>query len=285
MQNKLKIWKPGISWENAEKQWDLGSDDCSKNHPLKKLNSLPRMPGITEETAKGLKFKSIKYLLTHDKNRTFPRYFFKHPLKYALRWIKSALKKQSYIRDGDFFLYGLGSVEEFQSQVLENDALFVIGFSYCHKPFECPSGRFSSDCIHDPANPVCRQCFIGKSVNALPLEKKNILPLFIPTVHYIGEKIFELTDANPNKKIVFLITACEMTLEMFGDWGNMVGARGIGIRLDGRICNTMKAFELSEEGIKPGLTIVLPETQKRMLDIIKSLWNGFPRTDASDEKA
>jgi hypothetical protein len=64
-----------------------------------------------------------------------------------------------------------------------------------------------------------------------------------------------------------------MTLEMFGDWGNMVGARGLGVRLDGRICNTMKAFELSEAGIKPGLTVVLPETQTRLLSLIRALWD------------
>ena len=66
-----------------------------------------------------------------------------------------------------------------------------------------------------------------------------------------------------------MITACEMTLEMFGDWGNMVNLRGVGIRLDGRICNTMRAFELSERGIKPGLTVVLDETQKAMLRLIR----------------
>ena len=56
---------------------------------------------------------------------------------------------------------------------------------------------------------------------------------------------------------------------MFGDFGNMVGVRGIGVRLDGRICNTMKAFELSEHGIKPGLTVVLDDTQERILNLIK----------------
>lgn len=279
MDEKLKIWKSGKAWHTAEQEWESGSERFGKSHPLKTLTSLPRMPGMTEETAKGLKWKSMKYLLSHDKNRAFPRFFFKHPLKYGLRWIKSALKKQSYKRSGDLFFYGTESVEEFQELLKQPDALFVIGFSYCHKPFECPSGRFTSECIHDPENPTCRQCFIGKAVNALPLHQKNIVPLFIPTVHYIGEKMFELTDAHPDKKILFLITACEMTLEMFGDWGNMVGARGIGVRLDGRICNTMKAFELSEHGIKPGLTVVLPETQAQMLMIIKNLWTS--RTDAS----
>jgi hypothetical protein len=68
-----------------------------------------------------------------------------------------------------------------------------------------------------------------------------------------------------------------MTLEMFGSWGNMLGLRGIGVRLDGRICNTMKAFELSERGIKLGLTVVLEPTQKRKLDIIQWLWSNNRR--------
>ena len=79
--------------------------------------------------------------------------------------------------------------------------------------------------------------------------------------------MFELAAAHPH--ILFLITACEMTLNMFSDFGNMVGVRGIGVRLDGRICNTMGAFALSEKGIKPGLTVVLPATQQKMLDLIK----------------
>ena len=79
----------------------------------------------------------------------------------------------------------------------------------------------------------------------------------------------KLKEQNPDRKILFLITACELTLEMFGDWGNMVQIQGIGVRLDGRICNTMRAFELSERGIKPGLTVVVEETHQRMLQLIR----------------
>lgn len=90
----------------------------------------------------------------------------------------------------------------------------------------------------------------------------------IPTVHYIAEQIIAAMDKNPDKKVLFMITACELTLEMFGDWGNMIDVKGIGVRLDGQICNTMRAFEASEEGIKPGLAVVLDDTQKRMLELI-----------------
>lgn len=91
---------------------------------------------------------------------------------------------------------------------------------------------------------------------------------FIPTVHYIGEQFFKLLETHKVDSMVFLITACELTLKMFADWGNMLGIRGAGVRLDGRICNTMKAFELSEVGIKPGLTVVRKETQAQIMKLI-----------------
>ena len=276
MNHKLKIWNNQSSWEEAEEKWDQGQKKKKKTHPLKTLSSLPQIPGITKDTACNLTWKSTKYLLTRDQKKIFWRYFFRAPIKHSYRFISSLFTK-SYSRDQDLFFYGVKDLGSFEKRLASHkNHLFVIGFSYCHKPFECPSKRFSADCIHDPNHPVCRQCFIGKAVNALP-DKAHIIPLFIPTVHYIGEKCFELIFAHPDKQVFFLITACELTLTMFADWGNMIGIQGIGIRLDGRICNTMKAFELSEEGIKPGLTVVLDDTQKLMLSLIRSLWN-------SDEK-
>lgn len=265
--NKLKLWKEGTPWEEAEACWDKGTLEASKERPIKGLTRLPSMPGMTPETAKHLKWKSLKWMIAKDHGGAVRKGIFKHPLKYGWAFIKSAFKSKPFKRDGDFFLYGIDSVEAFQKLLEETDTIFVVGFSYCHKPFECPSGRFTDACIHDPDNPICRQCFIGKAVNALP--ETQAIPLFIPTIHYIGAKIFEIVHAHPDKKVLFLITACEMTLEMFGDWGNMVGIKGIGVRLDGRICNTMKAFELSENGIKPGLTVVLDDTKQRMLDLIR----------------
>lgn len=265
--NKLKLWNAASSWEEAEENWDKGASDAAQKHPIKGLAKLPSMPGITPEAAKNLKWKSLKWMVKHDKGLKILKGFMRHPIRYGIGLVRSMLKGKPYKRDGDFFLYGIDSVEEFQSLLDDKESLFIVGFSYCHKPFECPSGRFTDGCIHDADNPVCRQCFIGKAVHALP--EKNSIPLFIPTIHYIGAKIFEIVHQNPGKKILFIITACEMTLEMFGDWGNMVDIRGIGVRLDGRICNTMKAFELSETGIKPGLTVVLEETQKRLLNLIR----------------
>jgi hypothetical protein len=265
--NKLKLWNAHSDWDKAETQWDKGAEEAAKQRPIKKLSTLPVMPGMTEETAKNLKWKSFKWMIKQDHDKTILKGFLKHPFKYGFAYLKSLFSKKSFKREGDFFFYNVDDLHHFQTLLSNQESLFIVGFSYCHKPFECPSGRFTPECIYDAENPVCRQCFIGKAVNALPDE--HSIPLFIPTIHYIGGKIFELIEKNPGKKILFMITACEMTLEMFGDWGNMVNIRGIGVRLDGRICNTMKAFELSETGIKPGLTVVLDATQKQMLEMIR----------------
>lgn len=265
--SKLKMWSQSASWQEAEGAWDERAAAASKLHPIKGLATLPDMPGMTKETARHLKWKSLQWMLMKDENFEILKKIFKHPLKYSFGYVRSLLKGKSYMRDGDFFLYGVNSVDQFADLLLDRDSILVVGFSYCHKPFECPSGRFTDQCMHDENHPVCQQCFIGKCVHALP--EQNVIPLFIPTIHYIGGKMFDIVHANPGKRILFLITACEMTLEMFGDYGNMVGARGIGVRLDGRICNTMKAFELSEQGIKPGLTVVLEPTKRRILDLIR----------------
>lgn len=269
MIDKLKIITPPPSWKDQEETWDNKAQEIRKTHPLKSLASLPKMAGITHKTARLLKWKSLFYLLRYDKNKIFIKYFFKRPFSYTASLISSYFKPKSFTRQGDLFFYGLKDEEEFKKGVNKKDAIILIGFSYCHKPLECPSGRFSDKCQNDPNSPVCSQCFIGKCSSLIDKTKAQIV--YIPTIHYIGEKIFEAVHQNPGRPVFFLITACELSLTMFGDWGNMVKARGIGIRLDGRICNTMRAFKLSEEGIKPGLTVVLDATQEKMLELMKDI--------------
>lgn len=262
---KLKMWQ--ADWEAAEKEWDQQAQEAAKTFPIKGLKTLPDMVGITPDTAKNLKWKSLKWMITKDHDGIILKGVLKHPLRYGWAFIKSAFQQKPYKRQGDFFLYGLRSIDQFEKLLQDKNSLLVLGFSYCHKPFECPSGRFNPDCIRDPDNLVCQQCYIGKAIHASAAAQT--IPLIIPTIHYIGGQIFDIVHSHPDKTILFIITACEMTLEMFGDWGNMVNIKGIGVRLDGRICNTMKAFELSEKGIKPGLTVILDDTQRKILELIK----------------
>lgn len=265
--DRFKLWHEGEKWDDAEGEWDRGARIAKRASPLKELKSLPSMPGITADAARFLKLKSLYYMVRFDRGFRILRKALSQPFRHLKNYAYSVCKRRAHKRDGDFFLYGFDSPEAF-AEALENpSSILIVGFSYCHKPHECPSGRFTNECMRDPDHPVCRQCFIGKALNALPAERS--IPLLITTVHYIGEKIFEVLETTGIEHAIFLITACELTLEMFGDFGNMTGVRGIGVRLDGRICNTMRAFELSERGVKPGLTIVAPKTQRRILQLIR----------------
>ncbi len=258
--------------------WEEKARHAQASHPLKTLSTLPKMVGITPKTAKFLKAKGLFYLIWHDKNKVFLRHFFKKPINYTISLLRSYLKGKSFTRKGDLFFYGLQDKKEFKRLTSQEKTIVVLGFSYCHKPFECPAGRFTAACHNDTNNPICNQCFIGKCSTLAAHTKAQVF--YIPTIHHIGEKLFEVIHQNPGRPVVFLITACEMSLQMFGDWGHMVQARGIGVRLDGRICNTMRAFHLSEKGIKPGLTVVLEKTQDTILDLIMGL-----HKDACVEKA
>ncbi len=260
----MKFWDQFKSWNEAEKAWDQAESIAIQKSPLKVLKTMPTMQGITPETAKNLKWKSFKWMLLQDKGLKVFKNVIKRPIFHFKNYVRSILKKQSFKREGDFFLYGIADMQAFDNLLLKENTLLVLGFSYCHKPFECPSGRFTDACMHDANNSVCQQCFIGKCIHAAP--KEGVVPVSIPTVHYIGDQVLNLINLHPKKEIIFLITACEMTLTMFADWGNMAGIKGVGVRLDGRICNTMKAFELSEEGIKPGLTVVNSNAKQKMLD-------------------
>ncbi len=280
MSDKLKILQETpakLSFIEKEALWNEKEKISQATQPLKNLKSLPKMAGITPKTARFLKIKSLFYLIRHDEKKIFTRFFFKRPLTYSFSLLRSYFTPQSFTRKDDLFFYGMATEEEFKQAIASKDSTLLIGFSYCHKPLECPSGRFTDKCQNNSENPVCNQCFIGKCSYLLKNTKAKIV--YIPTIHYIGEKIFEAVHENPKKNVYFLITACEMSLTMFADWGNMIKAKGIGIRLDGRICNTMKAFELSENGIKPGLTVVLDATKQKMLDIMQSI-----HKDACDEK-
>jgi hypothetical protein len=231
------------------------------------LKNEPKMVGITHETAKNLRFKALKWMVLQDKDLKILKGFLRHPFKYIKNYISSLCAKNPYTREGDFFYYGIKNKAAFYQRLQEKNTFLLVGFSYCHKPFECPSKRFSDECAHNPDHPVCRQCFIGKCINALP--EKQAIPVIIPTVHAIGKEVIKWMEKEPDKKLIFLITACEMTLKMFADFGNMAQVEGVGVCLKGRICNTMKAFELSERGIKPGLTVVHNEAMLQMVEFIK----------------
>ena len=283
MGDPVKFWHGHDNWAQAEQAWDARAAELAAQAPLRTFKKNPNLPGIRPGTRRFLAWKSLSYLHRHDHSGKLRRYFWRHPLRHGIGLVKSLLRGRSYHRDGDFFLYGIIDVADFVRRLEQPNAVLVVGFSYCHKPFECPAGRFTDQCSHDRDSPVCGQCFIGKAVHSLP--EVRVIPLFITTVHYIGEQMIAARAAWPGHEVLFLITACELTLEMFGLVGCAVGLEGIGVRLDGQICNTMKAFAASEIGIKPGMAIVTEPTQARMMAILHAFADATDATQVEPGNA
>lgn len=265
----MHFWDKFNSWQEAEAAWKEEAKKAQKAHPLKLYKHKPHTPPISPQTARFLKCKGLLYLFFHKRALRILPSLLNHPWRYARGYVRSLCKKNAIRQEGELFFYDLASEEQFLKRASHKEGLLLVGFSFCQKPLECPSGRFNAKCIREADHPVCKQCLIGKISHALPENKAEIV--LIPTVHDIGEKLFELLRLYPKKKLVFLITACSLSLKMFGDLSNMVGIPGIGVELKGRVCNTMKAFKLAERGIKPAITVVTPETEERLLTLIKRL--------------
>ena len=131
--SKLKIWNPQYTWEEAEEEWDRGAAQAAQKQPIKRLARLPKMPGIAADTRKNLRWKSFRYMASHDHDREVWPYFWRRPLRYTWNYLRSLLHRKSHGREGDFFLYGVSSVQEYRKLLEDPERLFVVGFSYCEK--------------------------------------------------------------------------------------------------------------------------------------------------------
>ena len=177
IKDQVRFWQGHDDWSEAEQAWDARAEKLAADRPLKTFKKNPQLPGIRTKTRKNLSWKTLSYLHHHDYSGKLGSYFWQRPLKHGLGLLAALLKRHSYRRDGDFFLYGLKKLAEFEAQLDAPDTVLVVGFSYCHKPFECPAGRFTDACSHDAISPVCGQCFIGKCVHSLP--DTQVVPPFI----------------------------------------------------------------------------------------------------------
>ncbi len=267
-----KFWDRFSSWEEADKEWEKREKESAEHYQVRKLTSLPKGPTIVSGQDQFLRCKGLYWLLTSKGWWRFWYQLFFHPFSSFRRYLCSLRAPCSYTQDGDFFLYGINTVEEAERLLQDKETVLFVGFSYCQKPFECPFGRFSKKCNADLESRICRQCLIGKTYHTLP-EERTFFSI-IPTASDIALAMIEAKKRYPNKKVLFLITACEMALKMFGDFAPAIGVQGIGVRLSGRICNTLWAFTLSERGIKPGLTQLSEQSEERFFSLLRKWREG-----------
>jgi hypothetical protein len=259
----MKFWENFSSFESANAAWD------KKQASLENILSLKK---VLFEQKNKLKFsnfiriKSLFYLIRQDKRLKLLKFFLKKPIINSYNLFRSYLSKEPYIKEKDFFLFNLSNLNELKQLALENSSLFVFGFSYCQKPFECPQKRFSSQCLHDYNNNICSQCFIGKCTNAM--NNKDIF-LVITDIYHFAKKILELINKNPNKKIIFIITSCELSVKMFSDFANVLKIKALSIKLTKKVCLNYKSFLTAEKGKKSVITDLDKEKKILFLELLK----------------
>lgn len=94
--------------------------------------------------------------------------------------------------------------------------------------------------------------------------------MVVTTVNNIGERIVEVLHQNPRRQVLFVVTACDLSLHLFCDLRALVGACGIGIRLQGKTCPTRDAFALAESGMKPTLTWLSDDNEENLLTVLRA---------------
>jgi hypothetical protein len=266
-----RFWDLFPTWEEAENSWDQQANLLKQKKPIQTRYSNDSSVYL-DRTLKNrvLRIRSLLWVLTRDSKRELLKKILRYPVTFFFRYLKSLCRKHAYIQNEDCFFFGVKGLEDFCAHLDPKNRLLVVGFSYCQKPFECPSGRFSPDCLHESSSNICRQCLIGKAFHSLPTHKSTVF-VIIPTINDIGRVILECLEKEKDRKVSFIITSCHMALVMFADLGAMVNVSGMGLRLQGRYCSTFEAFKLSEDGIKPGRTILSAESERILLEVLK-LW-------------
>ncbi len=233
---------------------------------------LPKVPFITKKTKFLLKWKTLIYLVSLKEGRgLFYCYVLKSP-KLFFRFLFSIISsKKVSIKKNNYFFYGYSHFDEIKSSYREKNTILILGFSYCQKPLNCPAGRFNDQCHRDLSHFSCKDCIIGEVKNKPEFFRLKII--IIPTFLYLAEFLCKEQNKMPKKNFIFLITACELSFKMFERYASLLKLKGIGIRLQGRICNTFDAFKLAERGIKPGLTFITSSIKndiRRLLNILES---------------
>ncbi len=221
---------------------------------------------ILEKDSRLFRLKGLLYVLKADKKKDLLKYFFKRPFLHTFNIIKSFFKKRPYTLDQRVYCFNVSDISSFKKKLQNPNTILIVGFSYCQKPKNCPSKRFSSNCINDPNSPVCQNCFIGNTTQM----KKNIYFLNIPDIQYISKQIIEKITQNPEKEVLFLISSCEFSIKMFADFSNILKITGLGIELSGYTCLNFKSFLFAENSIKNTTTYLSKNDQSIFLDLINS---------------
>ncbi len=216
-------------------------------------------------SSKILIFKSLRYLLSQDKEGLFWRFFAQNPLLCLSRFFGLFFRREEKISQGGYFFHGLNNLIDLERALCADNTYLFIGLSYCQKPFDCPSQRFSEEC-RASSHPACNECLIGNVSRNFSSHTSCIVT--IPTIFFLAKKMMQIKEEHPSKQILFLISACPLSLHFFAPWAHFLHLQGASLPLSGPVCAAFSFFKTAEGGEKRGVTYLLPEQEDQLLALL-----------------
>ena len=213
-----------------------------------------------------LKIKGFYHILRQD-----PLFVVKaivrRPFLYFFRFLSFFKAKRTPIRD-QAYLYGFKEVKDFKKKLTSKDTLLILGISYCQRPKNCPAIRFSNMCPikHD----ICSIC---PYFSFAQLPRKDDSFIMIATALDLGKKIIQMQRKYPKKEILFAVSVCELSQEIYALFSHILGVKGIAFSLNGPTCSNFRSFQFAEKGQKKAITYTdISQNQhlKELLDLRKN---------------
>lgn len=139
-------------------------------------------------------------------------------------------------------------------ELLEEPQNLMIALGYCQKPFDCPAGRFQTNCLlpeHCPQDCpikglICAGLALGAKIyimtSALRIGQDVLLPA--------------LEEGKPSKILAFV---CPYSLHPFSLACLICGLRGVILTFAQGACPDYISWLLADKGIKPEQTSIGPE--------------------------
>jgi hypothetical protein len=208
-----------------------------------------------------LKINSLIYFLKNDKNNIAISYFLKRPFFYTFNLFLSFFK-ESYKKNNDIYFFNIKSLDEFYKKK-KNSKIFI-GFSYCQKQRKCPERFFSNKCNFNPSNEICKNCQLGCFSQK---KNKNVHISIITTINEFANEFIQFKKKHPKEEIYFVICACNLSIDMYCNFANMLKLKGIALKLNGHVCKSFNIFKYAEKGMKNKSTYLLDN----QISLIKSI--------------
>ncbi len=144
-----------------------------------------------------------------------------------------------------------------EQSLLSEPQNLIIAPGYCQKPFSCPAGRFSSECILP--QPCPEACSIKGLISAgLKLGGKVYV---MTSALKIGQDILlpALEGKGPSRILAFV---CPYSLHPFALACLICGLEGVVLTFAEGACTDYRAWLQADRGVKPEQTSIGPEAEE-----------------------